>query len=104
LILSELALKVDGEEKAIINLDICDVLYELNQFENSKAEMHNNMRIFIGNKRNSFVQRQLVVSFYLKIGHIHWEKMCFDPVLPINHRNLRHFDAITFIILSFVCK
>jgi len=65
---------VDGEEKAIINLDICDVLYELNQFENSKAEMHNNMRIFIGNKRNSFVQRQLVVSFYLKIGRNHWEK------------------------------
>nr|XP_016928032.1 uncharacterized protein LOC108008657 isoform X2 [Drosophila suzukii] len=63
---AKLALKVDGEEKAIINLDICDVLYELNQFENSKAEMHNNMRIFIGNKRNSFVQRQLVVDGVIK--------------------------------------
>ncbi|XP_017123140.1 uncharacterized protein LOC108143331 [Drosophila elegans] len=63
---AKLALKVDGEEKAIINLDICDVLYELNQFENSKAEMHNNMRVFIGNKRKSFVQRQLVVDGVIK--------------------------------------
>ncbi|XP_039483594.1 uncharacterized protein LOC120446615 [Drosophila santomea] len=63
---AKLARSVDGEEKAIINLDICDVLYELNQFENSKAEMHNNMRVFIGNKRKSFEQRQLVVDGVIK--------------------------------------
>lgn len=58
-------MKVTGEPNAKINLDICDVLYELNQFENSKAEMHNNVRVFTGNKRKNFDQRLLVVSLKL---------------------------------------
>ncbi|XP_020803404.1 uncharacterized protein LOC110180108 [Drosophila serrata] len=59
---AKLAREADGEEKAVIQLDICDVLYELNQFENSKAALHNNMRVFTGNKRKSFEQRVLVVD------------------------------------------
>ncbi|KAH8285203.1 hypothetical protein KR054_006150 [Drosophila jambulina] len=59
---AKLARQADGEEKAVIQLDICDVLYELNQFENSKAALHNNMRVFTGNKRKSFEQRVVVVD------------------------------------------
>ncbi|KAH8270772.1 hypothetical protein KR018_001025 [Drosophila ironensis] len=63
---AKLAKKVTGEENALINLDICDVLYELNQFENSKAEMHNNQRVFTGIKKKSFDQRLLVVDEVIK--------------------------------------
>ncbi|KAH8301810.1 uncharacterized protein [Drosophila kikkawai] len=59
---AKLAREADGEEKAFIQLDICDVLYELNQFENSKAALHNNMRVFTGNKRKSFEQRVVVID------------------------------------------
>ncbi|KAH8253294.1 hypothetical protein KR032_004615 [Drosophila birchii] len=59
---AKLARESSGEEKAIIQLDICDVLYELNQFENSKAALHNNMRVFSGNKRKSFEHRVVVVD------------------------------------------
>ncbi|KAH8279302.1 uncharacterized protein [Drosophila bipectinata] len=63
---AKLAKRVTGEPNALINLDICDVLYELNQFENSKAEMHNNVRVFSGNKRKNFDQRLLVVDEVIK--------------------------------------
>ncbi|XP_034650880.1 uncharacterized protein LOC117890243 [Drosophila subobscura] len=49
-------------EKAFINLEICDALYELNQFENSMAETQNNIRQFTGNKTKSFENRLVVVE------------------------------------------
>ncbi|XP_017072286.1 uncharacterized protein LOC108108692 [Drosophila eugracilis] len=45
---------------APINLEVCDALYELNHFENSKAELHDNARLFTGNKTKIF-ERLLVV-------------------------------------------
>ncbi|KAH8402472.1 hypothetical protein KR009_012212 [Drosophila setifemur] len=63
---AKLACKVTGEPNALINLDICDVLYELNQFENSKADMHNNIRMFSGYKQKNFDQRVLVVDEVIK--------------------------------------
>ncbi|XP_034484040.1 uncharacterized protein LOC117789106 [Drosophila innubila] len=45
-----------------INLEICDAIYELNQFENFKAEVHNNTRLFSSNKSKSFEDRLIVVD------------------------------------------
>ncbi|XP_017150777.1 uncharacterized protein LOC108160985 [Drosophila miranda] len=49
-------------EKSYINLEICDAQYELNQFENSLAELHNNARHFKGNKTKCFERRSLMVD------------------------------------------
>lgn len=46
---------------APINLEVCDALYELNQFEKAKAELHNNKRVFTGNKTKAFEDRLIVV-------------------------------------------
>ncbi|XP_022230279.1 uncharacterized protein LOC111079410 [Drosophila obscura] len=62
---ARMARRTSGE-KAYINLEICDALYELNQFENSKAEMHNNIRQFTGNKTRSFENRLVVVDEVIK--------------------------------------
>ncbi|XP_030375442.1 uncharacterized protein LOC115624752 [Scaptodrosophila lebanonensis] len=53
-------------ENAPINLEICDALYELNQFENAKAELHDNMRLFTGNKTKAFEKRLIVVDENIK--------------------------------------
>eukprot|EP00099_Drosophila_melanogaster_P021982 NP_649332.1 uncharacterized protein Dmel_CG7634 [Drosophila melanogaster] len=47
---------------APINLEVCDALYELNQLENAKAELHDNTRLFTGNKTKMFEQRLVVVD------------------------------------------
>lgn len=44
-----------------INLQICDALFELNQFENSACELHDNIRRFIGVKAKHFQTRVMVV-------------------------------------------
>ncbi|EDW40281.1 GL24992 [Drosophila persimilis] len=53
-------------QNAPINLEICDALYELNQFENAKAELHDNTRLFKGNKIKAFEQRLIVVDENIK--------------------------------------
>ncbi|XP_017139713.1 uncharacterized protein LOC108154102 [Drosophila miranda] len=53
-------------ENAPINLEICDALYELNQFENAKAELHDNTRLFKGNKIKAFENRLVVVDENIK--------------------------------------
>ncbi|XP_054730577.1 uncharacterized protein LOC129239244 [Anastrepha obliqua] len=47
---------------APINLEICDALYELNQFENCKMELHDNTHVFYGNKVAAFENRLVVVN------------------------------------------
>ncbi|EDW44385.1 GM22384 [Drosophila sechellia] len=47
---------------APINLEVCDALYELNRLENAKAELHDNTRLFTGNKTKMFEQRLVVVD------------------------------------------
>ncbi|XP_034479267.1 uncharacterized protein LOC117785397 [Drosophila innubila] len=49
-----------------INLQICDALFELNQFENANIELHNNIRNFIGVKSKSFETRLIVVDDVIK--------------------------------------
>lgn len=55
-----------------INLEICDAIYELNQFENAKAEVHNNTRLFSSNKSKSFKDRLIMVRFILQTCLIHF--------------------------------
>ncbi|XP_052844028.1 uncharacterized protein LOC128257190 isoform X1 [Drosophila gunungcola] len=55
-------LKLLQRDDAPINLEVCDALYEMNQLENSKAELHNNTRLFTGNKIKLFDQRLIVVD------------------------------------------
>lgn len=57
-----LLLEID-ENSAPINLEICDALYELNQFENCKVELHDNARKFCGKKVAAFLNRLTVVSY-----------------------------------------
>ncbi|XP_017001873.2 outer dynein arm-docking complex subunit 4 [Drosophila takahashii] len=47
---------------APINLEVCDGLYDMNRFENAKAELHDNARLFTGNKSKMFEQRLEVVD------------------------------------------
>ncbi|XP_053947690.1 uncharacterized protein LOC128856416 [Anastrepha ludens] len=47
---------------APINLEICDALYELNQLENCKMELHDNTHVFYGNKVAAFENRLVVVN------------------------------------------
>ncbi|XP_022222891.1 uncharacterized protein LOC111074426 [Drosophila obscura] len=53
-------------KNAPINLEICDALYELNQLEIAKAELHDNTRLFKGNKTKSFEKRLIVVDENIK--------------------------------------
>lgn len=46
-----------------INLQICDNLFELNQFETCNCELRDNLRKFIGVKARNFELRRLVVSY-----------------------------------------
>jgi len=46
---------------APINLEVCDALYDMNRFESAKAELHDNARLFTGNKSKMFEQRLEVV-------------------------------------------
>lgn len=46
-----------------INLQICDALFELNQFENSAIELHDNIRNFVGVKAKTFETRVMVVRY-----------------------------------------
>ncbi|XP_017042437.1 uncharacterized protein LOC108088926 [Drosophila ficusphila] len=55
-------LKLLQRNDAPINLEICDALYELSQLENAKAELHDNFRLFTGNKSKIFEQRLIVVD------------------------------------------
>ncbi|XP_001995190.2 uncharacterized protein LOC6568883 isoform X1 [Drosophila grimshawi] len=45
-----------------INMQICDALFELNQFENSSVELHDNMRSFLGVRGKNFKAREIVVN------------------------------------------
>ncbi|XP_017155449.1 uncharacterized protein LOC108164311 [Drosophila miranda] len=51
---------------APINMEICDALYELNKLEIAKAELHNNTRMFKGNKAKAFQRRLAVVNENIK--------------------------------------
>ncbi|KAH8322229.1 uncharacterized protein [Drosophila kikkawai] len=55
-------LKTLGRDNAPINLEICDALYEMNKLENSKAELHDNARLFGGNKSKMFEKRLILVD------------------------------------------
>lgn len=52
-----------NKDNALINLEVCDALYELNEFAKSKAELHNNARLFTGNKSKIFERRLVVVRW-----------------------------------------
>ncbi|XP_062132582.1 uncharacterized protein LOC133843170 [Drosophila sulfurigaster albostrigata] len=62
---SVMALKKRGAS-CPINLQICDALFELNQFENCNKELHDNMRVFIGVKAKTFEKRLVVVDDVIK--------------------------------------
>ncbi|KAH8298447.1 hypothetical protein KR044_003475 [Drosophila immigrans] len=49
-----------------INLQICDALFELNQFEDCDIELHDNMRVFVGVKAKNFETRRTVVDDVIK--------------------------------------
>ncbi|XP_060657980.1 uncharacterized protein LOC132792574 [Drosophila nasuta] len=49
-----------------INLQICDALFQLNQFENCNTELHDNLRRFIGVKARNFETRRVVVDGVIK--------------------------------------
>ncbi|XP_030567638.1 uncharacterized protein LOC115767473 [Drosophila novamexicana] len=49
-----------------INLQICDALFELNQFETSACELHDNIRSFMGVKSRNFSKRLMVVNDVIK--------------------------------------
>lgn len=49
-----------------INLQICDALFELNQFENSNCELQDNLRRFKGVKARNFESRRTVVDGVIK--------------------------------------
>ncbi|XP_034478936.1 uncharacterized protein LOC117785141 [Drosophila innubila] len=49
-----------------INLQICDNLFELNQFENCNCELRDNLRRFIGVKARNFELRRKVVDDVIK--------------------------------------
>ncbi|KAH8259549.1 hypothetical protein KR026_006185 [Drosophila bipectinata] len=55
-------LKNLNQDNALVNLEVCDALYELNEFAKSKAELHNNARLFTGNKSKIFERRLGVVD------------------------------------------
>ncbi|KAH8239045.1 hypothetical protein KR032_000244 [Drosophila birchii] len=55
-------LKREGRDNAPINLEICNTLYEMNKLENSKAELHDNARLFGGNKTKMFDERLILVD------------------------------------------
>ncbi|XP_068142320.1 outer dynein arm-docking complex subunit 4 isoform X1 [Drosophila tropicalis] len=73
-------IKTANTENAPINLEICDALYELNQFENAKAELHNNTRLFTGNKTKGFEKRLIVVDETIK-------ESCGDALTPFFSEN-----------------
>lgn len=50
-----------------INMQICDSIFQLNQFENCKREISENLRRFAGNKANNFETRRVVVGIKYKI-------------------------------------
>lgn len=50
-----------------INLQICDSIFQLNQFEKCKNEICDNLRRFAGNKANLFETRRDVVDIKYKI-------------------------------------
>uniref|UniRef100_A0A1A9WEQ4 Uncharacterized protein n=1 Tax=Glossina brevipalpis TaxID=37001 RepID=A0A1A9WEQ4_9MUSC len=75
------------ENNAPINLEICDALYELNQFENCKVELHDNTRKFFGKKVAAFLNRLTVVdeNFKDSIG---------ETLGPFILKNEKHFAAV----------
>lgn len=50
---------------AAINMQICELLFELNTFEQASVELNDNMRSFVGIKSEGFEMRNLVVSWQL---------------------------------------
>lgn len=48
---------------AAINAQICELLFELNTFEEASVELNNNMRDFSGIKSEGFGMRNTVVSW-----------------------------------------
>ncbi|XP_020816001.1 uncharacterized protein LOC110190038 isoform X1 [Drosophila serrata] len=55
-------LKKLDRDNAPVNLEICNALYEMNKLENSKAELHDNARLFEGNKTKMFDERLILVD------------------------------------------
>ncbi|XP_032587399.1 uncharacterized protein LOC6583608 isoform X3 [Drosophila mojavensis] len=79
-------LRLKSVVNAPINLEVCDALYELNQFEKAKAELHNNKRVFTGNKTKAFEDRLIVVDENIKDA-------CGDGLSPFileNERMMSH--------------
>ncbi|KAL7745040.1 hypothetical protein ACLKA6_008108 [Drosophila palustris] len=74
-----------------INLEICDALYELNQFENAKAELHNNTRLFSSNKSKSFEDRLIVVDENIKDA-------CGNGLSPFILENEKLFNQMSEVL------
>uniref|UniRef100_A0A1I8P5K3 Uncharacterized protein n=1 Tax=Stomoxys calcitrans TaxID=35570 RepID=A0A1I8P5K3_STOCA len=72
---------------ARINLEICDALYELNQFENCAVELHDNTRKFCRSSEAGFLNRLVVVEENLKdsLG---------DPLGSFILKSGNHFAAV----------
>lgn len=64
-----MTLKTYGHN-CLINLQICDSIFQLNQFENCKKEICDNLRRFTGNKVNLFETRRGVVDIKYEIMQI----------------------------------
>lgn len=54
--------KQQGVPNADINFEYCCDLFELNQFEDSKVGMTNNLRLFKGNKTSIFEKRLMLID------------------------------------------
>ncbi|KAH8371793.1 hypothetical protein KR093_008843, partial [Drosophila rubida] len=73
-----------------INLETVDALYELNQFENAKAEGHNSTKLFASNKSQAFLDRLLVIDENIR-------DCCGDGLTPFllkNHKIIEHVKKL----------
>ncbi|KAL7745825.1 hypothetical protein ACLKA6_010017 [Drosophila palustris] len=59
---SKMASQIAGQWKASVNIQIVDALHDLNQFEENKMMIHNNVRMNVGNKKLPFNQRLTIIN------------------------------------------
>ncbi|KAH8396757.1 hypothetical protein KR215_003905 [Drosophila sulfurigaster] len=69
-----------GPQSYPINLETCDALYELNRFEDAKAEAHNSANLFSSNKTQAFEDRLLVIDENIR-------DCCGDGLTPFILKN-----------------
>ncbi|KAH8405329.1 hypothetical protein KR222_005353 [Zaprionus bogoriensis] len=83
-------LKVYNTNKFPINLETCDALFQLNRFEDTKAELHNSSRLFSGNRTQFFETRLTVVDETIK-------DTCgkgLSPFILANEKTIKHVKEL----------